>query len=308
MDSPNEMKGGAGMAERVTIEQLELRKLLSCADPDAALVYLYLRADGSADAAADALHLPAHRVDRAMALLRQLGLAPEAAPRILQQDQRPQYTEADVKTALRDPSGEFSLLIGEAQRRLGRVLSTEELKILLSMTNYLGLPTEVVGILITYCIERARARGGARLPSLRTIEKEAYAWADRGIDTVEAAAAFVSVGLERQSRAGRIRTILQIEGRKLTTGEEKYILSWLDMGFGEAEIALAYEKTCMNTGSLKWPYMNSILTSWHKQGLLTVERILEGDNRPAAGKPARQEIGQPGDYERDAVARRLRKN
>lgn len=293
------------MAGALTVEELELRKLLSCADPDAALVYLYLRAGGAADGAAEALRMPAHRADRAMALLRQMGLAPEAAPRVLQQDECPQYTENDVKTALRDPSGGFSLLIGEAQRRLGRVLSTEELKILLSMTNYLGLPTEVVGILITYCIERARARGGARLPGLRTIEKEAYAWADRGIDTVEEAAAFVSVGLERQTRAGRIRQVLQIEGRKLTAGEERYILSWLDMGFGEAEIALAYERTCMNTGSLKWPYMDSILKSWRDKGLLTVERILEGDGRPASG--GKQQPGQPGDYERDAVARRLRR-
>lgn len=294
------------MADRVTIESLELRKLLSCADPDAVLLFVYLRADGEVNAAAEALHLPAHRVDRALALLRQLGLLAEPAPRVLQQQICPQYTEEDVKTALRDPSGEFSLLLGEAQRRLGRVLSTEELKILLSMTNYLGLPTEVVGILITYCIERTRARG-ARMPSLRAIEKEAFAWADRGIDTVEQAAAFVSVGLERQSRAGRIRAVLQIEGRRLTAGEEAYILSWLDMGFGEAEIALAYERTCMNVGSLKWPYMNSILKSWHKQGLLTVERIAEGDSRPAAGTK-QQQLGRPGDYERDAVARRLRKN
>ncbi len=295
------------MSDSVQIEQSDLRKLLACADADAALVYLYLRTGASADSAAEALRLPAHRCDRAMAMLRQMGLAPEPSVRVLADETRPQYTEADVKTALRDPSGSFSLLIGETQRRLGRVLSTEELKILLSMTNYLGLPTEVVGILITYCIERSRARGGSRLPSLRAIEKEAYAWADRGIDTLEEAAAFMSAGLERQSRAGRIRSILQIEGRKLTAGEEKYILSWLDMGFGEEEIALAYEKTCMNTGSLKWPYMNSILTSWRNQGLLTIDQIRAGDNRPAPKQSAKQAIGQPGDYERDAVARRLRK-
>ena len=59
-------------------------------------------------------------------------------------------------------------LVGEAQRRLGRVLSTEELKILLSLHDYLGLPTEVIGILITYCIQRSRARGLVRAPSLRT--------------------------------------------------------------------------------------------------------------------------------------------
>lgn len=290
----------------VTIEEADLRRLLGAADPDAALVYLYLRGGGDAADAAGALRLPAHRADRAMASLRQLGLAPEPQSRVLLPDTRPEYTEADVKDALRDPSGRFALLLGETQRRLGRVLSTEELKILLSMVNYLGLPTEVVGVLITYCIERARARGGARLPGLRTIEKEAYVWADRGIDTLEEAAAYMQANLERQTRAGRIRSVLQIENRRLTAGEEKYILSWLDMGFGEEEIALAYERTCMNTGSLRWPYMNSILTSWHSQGLLTVEQILAGDGRDRK-KPTPAAIGRPGDYERDAVQRRMQR-
>lgn len=286
----------------ITITQSELARLLGAADGDAALTFLYLRSGGDAAGAATALRLPAHRLDRAMAALRQLGLVDDAPPRVLKADAPPQYSESDVRAALRDPSGEFALLLGETQRRLGRVLSTEELKILLSMIRYLGLPTDVVGVLITYCIERARARGGARLPSLRTIEKEAYSWADRGIDTLEQAAAFMQSSLDRQSRAGRIRSILQIEGRRLTAGEEKYILSWLDMGFGEDEIALAYERTCMNTGALKWPYMNSILKSWHAQNLLTVDQIRAGDSRPDK-KPQPAAIGQPGEYEREAIAR-----
>ena len=286
----------------ISLSQSELARLLGAADGDAALIFLYLRSGGDAAGAATALRLPAHRLVRAMASLRQLGLADDAPPRAIKADAPPQYTESDVKAALRDPSGEFALLLGETQRRLGRVLSTEELKILLSMIRYLGLPTDVVGVLITYCIERARARGGARLPSLRTIEKEAYAWADRGIDTLEQAAAFMQSSLDRQSRAGRIRSILQIEGRRLTAGEEKYILSWLDMGFGEDEIALAYERTCMNTGALKWPYMNSILKSWHAQNLLTVDQIRAGDSRPDK-KPQPAAIGQPGEYEREAIAR-----
>ncbi len=294
-------------ADGLTIESGALRRLLAAADPDAALLFLYLSAGGDAAGAAEAFRLSAARVDRAMALLRQLGLTGETHPRPALPDEPPHYTERDVTDALRDPSGSFSLLIGEAQRRLGRVLSTEELKILLSMVRYLGLPTDVVGVLITYCIERARARGGARMPSLRTIEKEACVWADRGIDTLEQAAAYMQAGLARQSRAGRIREILQIEGRRLTAAEEKYILSWLEMGFGEEEIALAYERTCLNTGALKWPYMNSILKSWHSQGLLTVEQIRSGDARPAAqsARQTGQAIGKPGAYERDAVARRL---
>ena len=71
--------------------------------------------------------------------------------------------------------------------------------------------------------------------------------------------------------------ILQIRGRCLTQAEEKYALSWLDLGFEDGVIAMAYERTCLNTGALKWAYMNSILTSWHEQNLHTPEEILAGD-------------------------------
>ena len=87
-------------------------------------------------------------------------------------------------------SEEFRLLVGEVQRTLGRILTTEELKILLSFRNYLDLPAEVVSMLVCYCKERLRRKGSNRNPSLRTIEKEAYAWAEQGINTLEEAAAY----------------------------------------------------------------------------------------------------------------------
>ena len=99
------------------------------------------------------------------------------------------------------------------------------------------------------------------MPSVRAIEKEAYRWADLGIDTLEEAAVYMQNQLQLQSRAGRIRQVLQIADRRLTPGEEKLIHTWLSWGFGEDEIRMAYEKTCMNTGGLKWPYLNSILKS-----------------------------------------------
>ena len=52
------------------------------------------------------------------------------------------------------------------------------------------------------------------------------------------------------------------------------------MGFPDDAIHLAYEKTCLNTGGLKWPYMNSIITSWHEKGLHTMRDIQTGDSAP----------------------------
>ena len=111
----------------------------------------------------------------------------------------PAYTEADLIREMKEDTG-FSQLLGETQRRLGKVLSTEELKILLSIYNYLGLPAEVISILISFCMQRAKAKKLRRPPSMRTIEKEAYHWADQGIETLEEAAAYVQLEMEKQTK------------------------------------------------------------------------------------------------------------
>jgi len=96
--------------------------------------------------------------------------------------------------------------------------------------------------------------------------------------------------------------ILQIRGRALTPGEEKYAKSWLDMGFDEAVIRLAYEKTCLNTGGLSWAYMNKILQRWQQDGLFTLEQVQKGDRKPTP-KGASGNLGQA---ELDAIAKLLK--
>ena len=273
----------------ITISNSDLKRLLACANADAALLYLYLAAGNDPAQAQTALRMSQSRVDLAAASLRQMGLTQDE-PKHLAPAEAPSYTERDVTREYRT-NPEFPSMVGEAQRRLGRLLSTEEIKILLSVYRYLGLPPEVISILINYCIQRSRARGQTRMPSIRSIEKEAYRWADLGVDTMAEAAVYMQSQLQLQANVGKIQSLLGIEGRKLTAGEEKLIAAWLSWGFGEREIRLAYEKTCMNTGGLKWAYLNSILKSWHEQGLTTLERIEAGDRPPE--KPARS-AAKPG--------------
>ena len=65
----------------------------------------------------------------------------------------------------------------------------------------------------------------------------------------------------------------------------KYISSWVEMGFDDDAIALAYERTVRKKGSLVWPYMNSILKSWHQKGLHTLQQIKEGDSARKGSYP-----------------------
>ena len=284
------------------IEKADMQKLLGAASGDAALLYLYLHGGNDPEKAAQALKLNEQRFSCALATLRQLGLWQEEKRTFLP-GQRPSYTEADVVSAL-GGDGDFYSLYGEIQRVLGRNLNTEELKIILGFVRYLGLPTDVVYMLVCYCKELARQRGSLRNPSLRTIEKEAYAWAEQGIDTMEEAAAFIQNQNQRKSQLNEMMRHLQIRGRNLTPGEEKYAKQWLDAGFDMAVIDMAYERTCLNTGSLNWAYMNKILTRWKDAGLLTAEQVKKGDKKPVPKGAS----GQLGAAELESIQQLLRED
>ena len=274
-------------AIQCNIDSLSVQKLLSAGSGDAALLYLYIQTGNDPSKAEQALRLTPGRYQCASATLRQLGLWQEEKSRFIHTGERPMYSEQDVQSAIHKDD-EFSGLYGEIQRLLGRTLNIEELKIVLGFVRYLGLPADVICVLVCYCKDRARQRGSLRNPSLRTIEKEAYAWAEQGIDTVEEAAAFIQTQNQRNSRQREIMDILQIRGRELTAAEGRYVQSWLEMGFPKDVIGIAYERTCLNTGGMNWPYMNKIMTRWNEAGLHTVEAVRSGDNKKGKTVAPRQ--------------------
>lgn len=290
------------MTEALKLTQIDLKKLLGAASPDAALLHLYLACGNRLENAEAELNLSAPRVSCASATLRQLGLLADDRPSHIAPGERPSYSETDVLEAM-DTDNSFRSLYGEVQRLLGRTLNTEELKILLGFVRYLGLSADVISVLICYCKDRARQKGSLRNPSLRTIEKEAYAWAERGIETVEDASAFIQAQNVRNSRLSRLMCLLQIRGRNLTAAEERYAQSWLDMGFDEEVLTMAYERTCLNTGGLNWAYMNKILQRWNQQGLRTAEEVRGGDRKLPKGAS-----GQLGSAELEAIQRVLQED
>lgn len=287
--------------QNLTISATDLHKLLTGATPESTLLYLFLADGGDLNQAEFTLRLPKATLDIALANLRQLGLYQEVKPSYVV-GEPPRYSEADLSRELSE-SRDFPMLVGEIQQRFGRIFSAEELKTVLLFRNYLGLPPEVISTLFTFCLQRNQQRGRKR-PSLYDIQREAYRWAEQGIDTLDEAIGYVQTQLERQHQIGLLAQILQISGRKLTSDEEKYLRTWLEWGFGQAEIQLAYEKTCLNIGSMKWPYCNSILKSWHGQNLLTVATIKAGDQKPGGKSPVPMGTGNDqnyGDLERQAI-------
>ena len=311
------------MAE-IRLDEQELSRLLGSGNGDACLLYLYMKSHGTLvlAEASEALRLEPHRLEMAVTILTQLGLIAAPAAAAAPTPDAHRYTERDVNTAQQQDQN-FRLLVGEAQRRLGRTLSGEELKTLLALHDFLRLPTEVIGLLIHYCIQRSRSRGNSRMPSMRAIEKEGYTWAEQGIDTVEAAAGYMNRNLQQLATVNRYQSLLGIAQRRLAPGEERYLQQWAQLRFPDEVITLAYERTCLSTGGLKWQYMDAILRRWDEQGLRTIQDIEQKDARPARnerpaftrGKGAQPAPGdlrqpvaaEPGDFERRAVARMQRR-
>ncbi|BDF66238.1 hypothetical protein CE91St43_02100 [Oscillospiraceae bacterium] len=288
-------------------------RLIAAGNGDAALLYLWLLKAGGAYQAGPAAHAlrwdPA-RTEAALSLLVGMGLAeaaPQApAPALQPSEEPPEYTAADLNRELENKDSPFPALVGEVQRRLGKVLSTADLKCLYTIYDFAGLPAEVILLVVSWCVEESeRKYGPGRKPRLPQIQKEALRWKERGVDTMEGAEAHLKRLAMLRSRAGQIMALLDIRDRPPVAREKEYIAAWVDMGFDDEAIRLAYEKTVLKKQSLNWPYMNSILKNWHQKGLHTLAQITAGDSvrpqRPAsaAGATAPQPAA-PGEADRRA--------
>lgn len=261
-------------------------RLIRSGSGDAALLYLHLlRRGGELDIAAarKALGWADERVRQAYQALAGCGLVRKdadlsPAPTPPEPDSPPDYTAADIARELEGESP-FPHLVREIERQLGKVLSTSDLKLLYTIYDYLALPAEVILLLTTWCVEEhERKYGPGQRPRMSQIKKEAFVWRRLGVDTIEAADAHIKHLSALRDRVGRLLPLLGISGRAPVEGERKYLEGWVEMGFDDGAISLAYERTVLKKGALNWAYMNSILRSWHQKGLHTAEQVEAGDS------------------------------
>ena len=202
----------------------------------------------------------------------------------------PDYSTEDITQALADNASTFPALAGEVERRLGKRLSTADLKSLYTLYDHLALPAEVILMLVGWCIEEvARKYGPGRKPFLSQIRKEGFIWARRGVDTMERAEEHIEKLTRLRGRETEVLCLLDISPRPLVQREKDYIAAWDDMGFEDEAIRMAYERTVLKKQSMDWGYMNGILRRWHEKGLHTAAAVRAGDRDP---RPVRAGGGQ----------------
>lgn len=287
------------------ISPADADRLIAAHDAEVALLYLYRARTGCEDLERSARDLcrTLREIEAADEKLRRMGLfgtacavserpaniaapadaarvpSPAAVPVIDGADELPEYRAEDISRRTReDPL--FAAVLSEARKVMGRNLSSVDIRVIFAAYDYLGLPADVMMMLINYCGELyTRKYGAARRPTAKALRREAGLWRDMEIMSIEQAERYIEQQSQRESLVGRIKEVLGIRGRELSRSESEYVESWIELGFGPEELAVAYDRTLLKTGALKWSYMNRILLNWKEKGLMTVKDIDEKDGR-----------------------------
>lgn len=273
----------------LTHDQVE--RLLGRGDGDAALLYLLLMMRSGETVPEQELlrrlNWSQLRLQSAESALQELGLiqrpVQQTPPTPAQE--RPVYSSEELANLLEDDRS-FRMLIPQMEEKLGKKLKTADLQIVAGLYDDLGLPADVIYLLVNHCIQRSEERyGPGRRPTLRQIEKEGYYWYQQGLFDQASADEYLRSWRTRQQDQLRYMQVLGLGQRRPVASEEKYLLDWMEKGFPPETVALAYDKTVFYKKQLDWRYLNGILRRWHEKGWHTPEDVEQGDRHPPASPP-----------------------
>lgn len=193
-----------------------------------------------------------------------------------------------------------------AQTILGRPLSPSDAKTLYSFYDWLGMPVNVILMLLEYCVTVSDTK-------MSFIEKTAISWHEMGLTTVAAAEAYIMELGRKEAYFEELKTLLGIE-KALTQNEKKYFSIWLTQYHSSPElVALAGEYCAAQIGRVQLPYMNAILKSWCEKGITTPDEARRGnesfrqkqaEDSAYAKKPYQKfQVYGSGDYDYEEISK-----
>ena len=218
----------------LSLQRAAAERVVASGNGDAALLLLYLCETERVlelPEAAKAIGRTEAEIAAAAAALRSMNAFPRSAQALPQPDELPEYAAEEITRRCREDAA-FQALVGEAQRKLGHILSGAELKTLFGIYDHLGLGVDTIMLLINYCTERYEKRyGEGRRPTMRAIEREAYIWVNRELVTCELAEAYIRRQERQEQGLEQVRRAMGLTDRALSASERRYVEEWLELGF-----------------------------------------------------------------------------
>ncbi len=207
---------------------------------------------------------------------------------------KPVYVSAVEISKLLEGKPELRFMFDRLEQIYGRPVTSTEQRSYIYLYEAAGLPADVLVMIAEHCVSIDK-------PSIRYIEKTALNWADDGIDTHDKAIARISELSKLHQMETKVKKCFGIENRNLSANERKYVKAWTEEYYFDMDmIELAYDRMVDGIGRLSFPYLNTILKSWHENHLKTVEDVLQKDTPNHDNK--RQSRKSQSSYDIDAFA------
>ena len=174
----------------------------------------------------------------------------------------------EFRPAARAAKEDIRRLLFVAENYLGRPLAQSEQRTLIYFLNDLGMDIDLIEYLLEYCISRNHA-------SFHYIEKVAQNWTQQGIRSVEQAR---REGSSVRKEYFTIFRALGIQDHAPTQIETEFMDRWLsEYALPTDVILLACQRTILQIGKAQFSYTDSILKSWHENGVQSVSDVQKLD-------------------------------
>ncbi len=183
-----------------------------------------------------------------------------------------------------EKSPELSGLFVLAEKSLGRPVNHMEQRSLLWLNQYLNIPTEVILMLIEFCVSIEKY-------SISYAESIAISWQSEGIVSLEQAEAEIKRMTREHTFTDEIRKRFELK-RSPTTKQRAYLEQWQKASYPMELIQYAYEITVENIEKCDFKYIDTILRGWAESGIRErkdAEALREKPKTAAVkpGKPAK---------------------
>lgn len=176
------------------------------------------------------------------------------------------YTLDEITTFRKDES--ISELFFIVETYIRHPLSESDVNTVLYWREELHFSNDLIVYLLEYCISKGHS-------SMRYLDKVAIGWHANNITTVEQAKE--DAAIHSQAYYGVMKA-LGITGRSLVESETAFIRKWTkEYAFDLALIQEACSRTISATHQPSFEYTDSILTSWHKNQVHTLEDVKRMD-------------------------------
>ena len=185
---------------------------------------------------------------------------------------------------------QMATFIDACQQLAGRVFSTPDVEMLVSLVDELPFTHEYMMTLASFC----KKKSGRTRFSVRYLSQVAYGMLERECLTVEQLEAYIAAYERFTGEEWQLRKLLGIGERRLSKKETDYFLRWTGFGYGEEIVGIAYDITVDRTGKASLPYMDKLLTAFHEVGCKTegdVQAYLTREREEHAAKRLTQHTG-----------------